>query len=198
MNQDEEFKQQIQANDADEQMFEFAQYKQWKDEHDPNKPLKTTFCPICEKETVCTHVAELYECEECGEDFAKHIVGRTELSKSDVSVTENALTFVKTSQSNEMENPKMTLKVTVDPYVEIFYGHIKDLNTAIDRLCPLVARAITKVTPPSIGRENTADFDLARAMREALDELTKVQNREYRDPNSQELLDTSTGSEARE
>ena len=76
MNQDEEFKQQIQANDYGESMSEFDQYKKWKDEHDPNKAPAKAFCPNCEKETECTHTAELYECEECGEDFAKYIVAR--------------------------------------------------------------------------------------------------------------------------
>jgi len=34
------------------------------------------FCPSCERETNCIHTAELYECNECGEDFAKYIVPR--------------------------------------------------------------------------------------------------------------------------
>ena len=101
MNQDEEFKQQIQANDYGESMAEFDQYKKWKDEHDPNKAPAKAFCPNCEKETECTHVAELYECDECGEDFAKYIVGRTELSNSDVSMTENVSIDIKTPQSVE-------------------------------------------------------------------------------------------------
>ena len=53
------------------------------------------FCPNCEKETACTHTAELYECNECGEDFARYIVPR-EPSNSDVSATENVLTLIKT------------------------------------------------------------------------------------------------------
>jgi ribosomal protein L37AE/L43A len=57
---------------------------------------KKTFCPNCEKETDCTHTAELYECEECGEDFAKYITGRGETSKTNVSVTENVLMLIKT------------------------------------------------------------------------------------------------------
>ena len=36
-----------------------------------------TFCPNCERETECEFTAELYECKECGEDFAKYIAGRT-------------------------------------------------------------------------------------------------------------------------
>ena len=35
-----------------------------------------TLCPNCEKETECEFTAELYECKECGEDFAKYIVAR--------------------------------------------------------------------------------------------------------------------------
>ena len=58
------------------------------------------FCPNCEKETACTHTAELYECNECGEDFARYIVPR-EPSNSDVSVTENVLTLIKTESSSK-------------------------------------------------------------------------------------------------
>ena len=45
-----------------------------------------TLCPNCEKETECEFTAELYECKECGEDFAKYIVARKlpdEKSKED-------------------------------------------------------------------------------------------------------------------
>lgn len=70
-----------------------------------------TFCPNCEKDTECIHAAELYECQECGDDFAKYIVPRTapctavnEPSNSDVSMTEDVLTDVKTGQSIEIED----------------------------------------------------------------------------------------------
>lgn len=65
------------------------------------------FCPNCEKDTECEHTAELYECKECGEDFAKYIVKRNgnndadlkreiskvvnEPSEFDCSVTENSI-----------------------------------------------------------------------------------------------------------
>lgn len=75
MNQDEEFKQQICANDAGEKAAE------------PVVIMKI-FCPNCEKETECEHTAELYECNECGEDFAQYIVPRKP-SNSDVSATED-------------------------------------------------------------------------------------------------------------
>lgn len=70
-----------------------------------------TFCPNCEKDTECIHAAELYECQECGDDFAKYIVPRTapctavnEPSNSDVSMTEDVLTDIKTGQSIEIED----------------------------------------------------------------------------------------------
>ena len=53
-----------------------------------------TFCPNCERETECEHTAELYECNECGEDFAKYIVSRKP-AESDVSMTEDVLMPIK-------------------------------------------------------------------------------------------------------
>ena len=50
-----------------------------------------TFCPNCEKETECEFTAELYECKECGEDFAKYIVSRN-CNVSDVSTTQDVTT----------------------------------------------------------------------------------------------------------
>lgn len=71
-----------------------------------------TFCPNCEKDTECIHAAELYECQECGDDFAKYIVPRTapctavnEPSNSDVSTTQDVLIDIKTRQSVENTNP---------------------------------------------------------------------------------------------
>ena len=52
------------------------------------------FCPNCERETECEHTAELYECNECGEDFAKYIVSRKP-AESDVSMTEDVLMPIK-------------------------------------------------------------------------------------------------------
>ena len=45
------------------------------------------FCPNCEAETPCTHEAELFVCDICGEDFAKYIVSRS-ANVSDVSTTD--------------------------------------------------------------------------------------------------------------
>ena len=63
-----------------------------------------TLCPNCEKETECEFTAELYECKECGEDFAKYIVSRN-CNVSDVSTTQDVLTDIKTGQSIENTNP---------------------------------------------------------------------------------------------
>jgi len=45
------------------------------------------FCPNCEAETPCTHEAELFVCDICGEDFAKYIVSRN-CNVSDVTTPE--------------------------------------------------------------------------------------------------------------
>ena len=73
--------------------------------------IRKEFCPNCEKDTECIHAAELYECQECGDDFAKYIVPRTapctavnEPSNSDVSMTQDVLTDIKTPRS-ENNNP---------------------------------------------------------------------------------------------
>jgi hypothetical protein len=62
------------------------------------------FCPNCEAVVPCTHEAELFVCDICGEDFAKYIVSRN-CNVSDVSMTQDILTPIKTSQSNENTNP---------------------------------------------------------------------------------------------
>ena len=62
------------------------------------------FCPNCEAETPCTHEAELFVCAICGEDFAKYIVSRN-CNVSDVSMTQDVLTDVKTPRSIENTNP---------------------------------------------------------------------------------------------
>ena len=49
------------------------------------------FCPNCEAETPCTHEAELFVCDICGEDFAKYIVSRN-ANVSDVSMTQDVTT----------------------------------------------------------------------------------------------------------
>jgi hypothetical protein len=48
----------------------------------------------------CTHEAELFVCDICGEDFAKYIVSRN-YNVSDVSMTQDVLTGVETPKSIE-------------------------------------------------------------------------------------------------
>ena len=66
--------------------------------------IRKEFCPNCEAETPCTHEAELFVCDICGEDFAKYIVSRN-CNVSDVSITQDVLTDVKTPRSIENNNP---------------------------------------------------------------------------------------------
>ena len=69
-----------------------------------NTEIRKEFCPNCEAETPCTHEAELFVCDICGEDFAKYIVSR-KANVSDVSMTQDVLIDIKTPQSVENNNP---------------------------------------------------------------------------------------------
>ena len=69
-----------------------------------NTEIRKEFCPNCEADTPCTHEAELFVCDICGEDFAKYIVSRN-CSVSDVSMTQDVLTDIKTPHSIENNNP---------------------------------------------------------------------------------------------
>ena len=66
--------------------------------------IRKEFCPNCEAETPCTHEAELFVCDICGEDFAKYIVSRN-CNVSDVSMTRDVSTDIKTPSSIENTNP---------------------------------------------------------------------------------------------
>lgn len=63
-----------------------------------------------------------------------------------------------------------------DKQMEAFKAHLNNLNRAVDALGPQVARAITKLTPPSISIAYQADFEFARELRVLLDKVTYVQN----------------------
>ena len=69
-----------------------------------NTEIRKEFCPNCEAETPCTHEAELFVCDICGEDFAKYIVSRNR-NVSDVSMTRDVLIDIKTPSSIENTNP---------------------------------------------------------------------------------------------
>jgi len=58
--------------------------------------------------------------------------------------------------------------------------HLDGINRAVDVLCPKVARAITKLTPPSIADAYRADHQFARELRAALNDVTDAQNTVYK------------------
>ena len=60
-------------------------------EKNANTEIHKEYCPNCEAETPCTHEAELFVCDICGEDFAKYIVLRN-CNLPDVSVTQDVTT----------------------------------------------------------------------------------------------------------
>lgn len=82
------------------------------------------FCPNCEAETPCTHEAELFVCDICGEDFAKYIVSRN-CNVSDVSITQDVLTDVKTPRSIENNNPDY-YKDDVGKWIPIASGRLPE------------------------------------------------------------------------
>ena len=69
-----------------------------------NEQRHIEFCPNCEADVPCTHEAELFVCDICGEDFAKYIVSRN-CNVSDVSMTRDVSTDIKTPSSIENTNP---------------------------------------------------------------------------------------------
>ena len=89
--------------------------------------IRKEFCPNCEAETPCTHEAELFVCDICGEDFAKYIVSRN-CTLPDVSMTQDVLTSVKTSRSIENNNPDYYnpdyYKDDVDKWIPIASGRL--------------------------------------------------------------------------
>ena len=69
------------------------------------------FCPNCEAETPCTHEAELFVCDICGEDFAKYIVSRN-CTLPDVSMTQDVTTEIQKLNARiaklEAENERLS------------------------------------------------------------------------------------------
>ena len=98
---------------------------------DEKIPSNVVFCPNCEKDVECIHTAELYECKDCGEDFAKYIVSRKP-ANSDVSVTQDVLTGVKTPSSIENTNPDY-YKQELARIAEL-EAHIAELEAENERL----------------------------------------------------------------
>jgi len=86
--------------------------------------IRKEFCPNCEAETPCTHEAELFVCDICGEDFAKYIVSRN-CNVSDVSITQDVLIDVKTPRSIENNNPDY-YKDDVGKWIPIASGRLPE------------------------------------------------------------------------
>ena len=82
------------------------------------------FCPNCEAVVPCTHEAELFVCDICGEDFAKYIVSRN-CNVSDVSMTQDVLIDVKTPRSIENNNPDY-YKDDVGKWIPIASGRLPE------------------------------------------------------------------------
>lgn len=60
-------------------------------------------------------------------------------------------------------------------------NYILSVNLAVDKLCPKVSFACTKLTPPSISDAYKADFAFARELREFLNNVTHAQNAQYQE-----------------
>ncbi len=121
------------------------------------------FCPNCEKDSECIHAAELYECQECGEDFARYIVPRTnpdyynhadipaetstvvtEPSNSDVSMTQDVLMTIKKRAVDAIEIVApidRTLNRYIDSAGNIFAVHQTEPVSIEERLA-VIAHAV--------------------------------------------------------
>ncbi len=111
-------------------------------------PSNVVFCPNCEKDTECIHTAELYECKECGEDFAKYIVSRN-CNVSDVSITQDVLTDIKTPRSIENNNPDYYKHDELKKENAELKADLKNKNTRIAELSQAVG-LITTLKPTMV------------------------------------------------
>lgn len=93
-------------------------------------------------------------------------------------------------RENDLEHELAALKEALDishknhdrcnrDYV-LLKKHLDGINRAVDALGPKVARAISKLTPPSIADMYLADHQFARELRAALDAVTDAQNTVYK------------------
>ena len=94
--------------------------------------------------TPCTHEAELFVCDICGEDFAKYIVSR-KASVPDVSTTQDVLIDIKTRQSVENTNPdyykqEQTRIAALSTRIAEFEAENKWLKAKYERLKAIAER----------------------------------------------------------
>ena len=134
-----------------------------------NTEIRKEFCPNCEKDTECIHAAELYECQECGDDFAKYIVPRTapctavnEPSNSDVSMTQDVLTDIKTPQSVEIEELETVvehLQIRLSEWRGVAMLLVDELNEAKSKQLPTSWEDASVASPAYIAYRNLVDVE---------------------------------------
>ena len=112
------------------------------------------FCPNCEAETPCTHEAELFVCDICGEDFAKYIVSRN-CTLPDVSMTQDVLTDVKTGQSVEIEK----LQIRLSEWRGVAMLLVDELNEAKSKQLPTSWEDASVASPAYIAYRNLVDVE---------------------------------------
>jgi len=83
---------------------------------------RNQFCPNCEAETPCTHEAELFVCDICGEDFAKYIVLRN-CTLPDVSMTRDVTTPEPASRDEIITRLKEDAERLAATYVVEVFPH---------------------------------------------------------------------------
>ena len=123
--------------------------------------MPIVFCPNCEKDAECIHTAELYECKDCGEDFAKYIVSRKP-ANSDVSVTQDVLIDVKTQQSIEIEDLETVvehLKIRLSEWQGVARQLADELKEEISSRCTVVWEEAGETSPAWIAYNNLVDIE---------------------------------------
>jgi ribosomal protein L37AE/L43A len=131
------------------------------------------FCPNCEAETPCTHEAELFVCDICGEDFAKYIVSRY-CNVSDVSMTQDVLTDIKTPSSIENTNPD---------YYKQELARIAELSQAVGLITTLKPTMVMDANHPLDMAKEVAEYVNARIaeLEGKIDQLTAHSDIERQD-----------------
>ena len=109
---------------------------------------------------------------------------RAEKAEARVAELENSWLVDESIQPDGSLRPSVKAEA-VERERELLYTHIKALNTALDELCPLVARVIDWLP--------VNQFTLIAKTREALNNMTDVQNRSYKIDGI--VIETSRGDQ---
>ena len=126
-----------------------------------NTEICKEFCPNCEVDTPCTHEAELYVCEICGEDFAKYIVSRN-ANVSDVSVTQDVLMDIKTRKSIEIEELEEVvehLQIRLSEWRGVARQLADELKEEISSKCTVIWEDVGETSPAWIAYNNLVDTE---------------------------------------